>query len=210
MWIDQTIEFRNKESNHGKKGEVLSRYQERNISRTNWCIMTKFNGIYEVQGVKLIVQDKDMACWFASAMMVLNWKEQYRPGNAHQCSANDRVTIELYKANNGIQNHQIIPLARRLGLVHVPPMSPTIDALAGWLRSYGPLWTNGTRHIVVIAGIRKTVHGDYEVKVYDPGPGIGVEWRTLSGWYTGFDAGRNSVSSRDTGPDVQTVFLHAP
>jgi hypothetical protein len=27
---------------------------------------------YEVPGVELIVQDKTMACWYASAMMVIN------------------------------------------------------------------------------------------------------------------------------------------
>jgi Papain-like cysteine protease AvrRpt2 len=172
--------------------------------------MTNFNGAYEVPGVNLLVQDQNMACWFASAMMVLNWKEQYRPGQANQCSAIDRATIDLYKANKGIQNPQIIPLAKRLGLVPVPPMSPTIDALAGWLRTYGPLWTNGKQHIVVMAGIRRTPRGDYEVKIYDPWPGNGVGWRTLSGWYTGFDAGRYGASSRDAGADVEAVFLHAP
>jgi len=41
----------------------------------------------------------------------------------------DDKTINLYKGNNGIQSAQIIPLAKRLGLIAVPPMSPSIDAL---------------------------------------------------------------------------------
>jgi hypothetical protein len=171
--------------------------------------MTNFQGIYEVPGVTLIVQDKDMACWYASAMLVINWQEKYRPGNSYQCNAIDRQTIDLYKANQGIRNSEIIQLAKRLGLTPVPPMSPTIDALVAWLKQYGPLWTNGKRHIVVIAGLRKTSRGEYEVKVYDPWSGVGVGWRTLSGWYTGFDAGPNVSSSRDTGGDVEAVFLHA-
>jgi len=172
--------------------------------------MTNFSGTFEVPGVTLFVQDQNMACWFASAMMVLNWKERYRPGKALQSSAIDRETINLYKANEGIKNPQIIPLAKRLGLIPVPPMSPTIDGLAGWLKTYGPLWTNGKKHIVVIAGIRKTARSEYEVKVYDPWPGTGVGWRTLAGWYTGFNPDGNFSSSRDTGADVEAVFLHAP
>lgn len=166
---------------------------------------------YEVPGVQLIVQDLNMACWFASAMMVLNWAERFRPNpNATQSVGPDDATIQLYKANNGVQNNQIIPVAKRLGLVSVPPMSPSIPGLTGWLRTYGPLWTNGKRHIVVIAGLRGDDFKGYEVKVYDPWPGNGIEWRTLSGWYTGFNPGNRAASSRDTGRDVEAVFLHAP
>jgi hypothetical protein len=67
---------------------------------------------------------------------------------------------------------------------------------------YGPLWVNGKTHIVVIAGIRPG-----EVLVYDPSPvNVGsIGWRTLAGWYVG-----NAVDSRDTGRDVEAVFLHCP
>jgi hypothetical protein len=89
-------------------------------------------------------------------------------------------------------------------------MSPTIDALRSWMLLYGPLWTNGKQHIVVIAGIRQTPAGAFEVKVYDPWPGNGIGWRTLAGWYTGFNPGAHGVSSRDTSAGVEAVFLHAP
>ena len=75
--------------------------------------------------------------------------------------------------------------------------------------NWGPLWTNGKRHIVVIAGLRGDETVGYEVKVYDPWPGNGVTWRSLDGWYTGFNPGPNGASSRDTGSDVEAVFLHA-
>lgn len=169
---------------------------------------TSFN--YEVPDMELVVQDKDMACWFASAMMLVTWRE--KRSTFGQCAALDDATIKLYQANKGIQNHQIIPLAKRLGLVSVPPLSPSVDALRGWIEDYGPLWTNGMRHIVVIAGIRGPVGPSfsYEVKVYDPWPGNGVTWRTLDGWYTGWDPGKFGASSRDAGGDVETVFLHLP
>ena len=163
---------------------------------------------YEVPGMKLMVQDKDMACWFASAMMVVNWQETR--GGGSMCVGLDQTTLNIYKANHGLTNDQIIPLAKRLGLVPVPPLSPTIEALLNWLHHYGPLWTNGKRHIVVIGGLRGDSQHGYEVKVYDPWPGIGVTWRTLAGWYTGFNAGGHPESSRDTGNDVEAVFLHAP
>jgi Papain-like cysteine protease AvrRpt2 len=167
---------------------------------------------YEVLGVELIRQDKTYSCWFASAMMVLNWKERFRPGTGNKSQAVDQTTIELYnKADTtGIFNPQIIPLAKRLGLVPVPPQSPTINGLAGWLHSYGPLWTNGTSHIVVIAGIPSLNNNNYQVKVYDPSPSMpGIQWRSLSGWYAGFDPSKRDAATRDTGNDVEAVFLHA-
>lgn len=165
---------------------------------------------YEVPGVQLIEQDKNMACWFASAMMVVNWAEYYRANPLRrECSVIDAQTLAMYKANNGIQNKQIIPLAKRLGLDYVPPLCPSATALLNWLQYYGPLWTNGTSHIVVIAGIRGDDLLGYEVKVYDPWPGNGIGWRSLSGWYAGFDPVQANVSSRDTSSDVEAVFLRA-
>jgi hypothetical protein len=103
--------------------------------------------------------------------------------------------------NNGIMNPQIVQLAKALGLEMVPPMSPSLSYLRRLLEQKGPLWTNGKSHIVVIAGIDETANRLY---VYDPAPvGVGkIEWRGAD-WYVG-----NSVSSRDTGKDVQAVFLY--
>jgi hypothetical protein len=84
-----------------------------------------------------------------------------------------------------------------------------VDALFNWLGCYGPLWTNGVRHIVVIAGIRGDEGNGFDLKVYDPWPGNGISWRTLAGWYTGFNPGVYGASSRDTSDSVEAVFLHA-
>ena len=98
-----------------------------------------------------------------------------------------------------------MPMAKRLGLRAIPPMSPTTDTLLGWLRMYGPLWVNGKSHIVVISGINTDT---LQVQVHDPAPvNKGrVEWRSLRTWY----ASGASSSTRDTGPDVETVFLYVP
>ena len=87
-------------------------------------------------------------------------------------------------------------------------MSPTPQAIQGWLQQYGPLWVNGKAHIVVVAGI-----DGMKVKVYDPWPqGVGrVDWRSLKDWYVG---GANPAgqpnSTRDTSADVPVVFLYCP
>ena len=98
-------------------------------------------------------------------------------------------------------------MAKRIGLKAVPPLSPSPDTLEGWLIKYGPLWVNGKNHIVVIAGIRNS-GGSAELLVYDPLPvNVGqIEWRSMMNWY----AMGNSISTRDTGKDVETVFLYVP
>jgi nucleoid-associated protein YgaU len=105
--------------------------------------------------------------------------------------------VARFIANNGISDAQIVGLAQRLGLKRIPPMSPTEDAIAGWLRRYGPIWVNGTTHIVVIAGIRPD-----KLYIHDPWPvNHGkTEWRSISGWYSGFiDQNTNSG-----------IFMHCP
>ncbi|GJM45528.1 MAG: hypothetical protein DHS20C21_23700 [Gemmatimonadota bacterium] len=163
---------------------------------------------YQVPGVKLIPQRDNMSCWYASAQMLIEWKTN----RLQMCVAGltppdlDAECRRIRDARGGIVNSQILSMARRLGLKAVPPMSPTPQAIEGWLRTYGPLWVNGRSHIVVIAGI----NGDM-VTVYDPWPvNQGkIDTRPLTGWYVG---GANPTgqpdSSRDTGLSVETVFLH--
>jgi len=159
---------------------------------------------YIVPNMKLIPQDQNMSCWYASAQMLINWRREM----TQSCEegifdpSEDSGSQTIYSLDQGIQNPQIVAMAKRLGLMAVPPLSPTEDALEDWLFTYGPLWVNGKRHIVVIAGIRPG-----EVLVYDPWPvkkGL-VSWRSLDGWYIG-----NDKDSRDTSRSVETVFLHCP
>ncbi len=159
---------------------------------------------YTVAGMKLIPQTMKMSCWYASAEMLIEW----RRNKTLMCEkdivdpAYDDPSVKLCKANDGILNSQILDLAKRLGLKPVPPISPTEATLESWLKLYGPLWVNGKKHIVVIAGIKPK-----EVLVYDPAPiNTGrIEWRSLSEWYVGSNA-----SSRDASADVKAVFLHCP
>lgn len=159
---------------------------------------------YIVPQMTLIPQMKAMSCWYASARMLIRWR-----GDQTQSSEMgiidpeiDAASAALRDVNNGITNPQIVAFARRIGLEPVPPMSPTEQAIEGWLRWYGPLWVNGKTHIVVIAGV-----ANGKVLVYDPSPQYkgGINWRSLNGWYIG-----NDVDARDTGADVEAVFLHCP
>ncbi len=164
---------------------------------------------YEVTGMKLIPQVKTMSCWYASARMLIHWRMEKSqmsflniipPELDEQCQ-------KLRDSNNGINNPQIIPMAKRIGLEAVPPMTLTAEALANWLKTYGPLWVNGRSHIVVIAGIKKS-GSSHLLKVYDPSPlNVGkIDWRDISTWY---EMG-NSASTRDISSSVETVFLHCP
>jgi hypothetical protein len=164
---------------------------------------------YIVEGMKLIPQELNMSCWYASAQMLIKWKEEKEQKSfAHLISPEfDTQCSQLRDNNKGIQNPQIIQMAERIGLKHVPPVTPTPEWIELWLKTYGPLWVNGKTHIVVIAGIAWFPGLGYMLLVYDPAPvSVGrVEWRSI-GWYTS----GNSASTRDTGKDVETVFLYVP
>ena len=163
---------------------------------------------YVVPGMKLVVQDKTMSCWYASGQMLIEWRRAKTRSSelAHPSPGEVARWQRLYSDNSGITNAKIVAFARDLGLKMVPPMSPTVRAIQQWLQSYGPLWVNGTRHITVIAGIRDTA-GDVEVLVYDPAKPSAArgEWRSLAKWYA-----IDPHSGRDTSAAVQTVFLYVP
>ncbi len=165
---------------------------------------------YIVQGMKLIPQTKTMSCWYASAQMLINWKMEQRQQSMVGLIPPelDAECAKIRDNNNGIANPQIVKMAKRLGLQAIPPVTPTTDALEGWLKNYGPLWVNGNTHIVVIAGIAWFPILDYQLLVYDPSPvSVGkVEWRSLTDWYL---LG-SSASTRDTSSGVEAVFLYVP
>ena|ERR1700730_18370959 len=164
-------------------------------------------GYYQVPGMTLIPQKLKMSCWYASAQMLIQWRQDQAQQSLGWLVPPDldAQCVAIRDGNAGLQNPQIVPMAKRLGLQAVPPLSPTPETLQQWLQMYGPLWVNGKTHIVVIAGINTAT---LMVKVYDPGPvNVGkIEWRSLETWY----AFGTSVSSRDTGKDVETVFLYVP
>lgn len=164
---------------------------------------------YIVNGMTLIPQQLTDSCWYASARMVIKWREdKSRMSHAGLIDpVFDAQCQRVRDANNGITNVGLVNMAERLGLRKVPPMTPTPNAVESWLRMYGPLWVNGARHITVVAGIKPGLNGDHMFLVYDPLPQRAgkIEWRSWMQWYEG-----NAWSGRDSSNAAQVIFLHCP
>ncbi|WP_152054236.1 papain-like cysteine protease family protein [Tautonia marina] len=164
---------------------------------------------YVVQNVPLIPQDQGMACWYASAQMLIRWRRERMQMTEGALPDPSQVneTVQLYKANNGLPLTEMVRFAQLMGLRQVPPMSPTIEAVAGWLNDYGPIWTAGLKvtstasygHVVVITGVSSS-----QLFIHDPEPvNIGTqEWKPHSWLDTTLSIGSN--------PNVAYNFLHLP
>ena len=169
--------------------------------------------MFVISDLKLIPQQNNMSCWYASAMMVIGWKrEKTRMTLArHPDPSQTRQTVAWEVAANGLTNPNILRMAALLGLKNVPPMSITVEGIESLLHKHGPLWTNGKTHIVVIAG-SDPAHD--RVLVYDPWPPKAgkIEWRSYPDWYIGRKPVGPNVpdSSQDTGRDVDAVLLYHP
>ncbi len=169
--------------------------------------------MFVVPGMQLIPQRNNTSCWYASAMMLIKWKRSRARVTVveHPDPSQTPQTVAWEVAANGLTNPNVLRMAGLLGLRAVSPMSPTLQAVQQWLMRYGPLWTNGKTHIVVIAGVNV---GRGTVLVYDPWPPHTgkIQWRSYSRWYIGNRHPRPNEpnSSRDTGADVEAAFLYHP
>ena len=160
--------------------------------------------MYVVPNVPLIPQTLNMACWYASAQMLIQWRREATQSSEQGIidPSEDPPSVTLQRANNGLQDSQILPLARALGLEAVPPVCTTLDVIQKWLQVYGPLWTNGATHITVIVGINTETN---KLFIHNPAPvNTGrKEWKDAS-WLEG-----SEVSSLDPNTNA-AVFLHCP
>jgi hypothetical protein len=139
--------------------------------------------------------------------MLIQWKrEQVQATLAdHPDPSQDPVLTREYLANEGLAYDGVLLLARRIGLRSIPPMSLTLWAMEGLLHQYGPLWTHGAEHIVVIVGVDACRD---RIFIHDPWPvNKGAKgWHSYSNW---FIRGRHSAR-RATDPEVQASFLYHP
>jgi len=163
--------------------------------------------MYIVPRVPLIPQSKTWACWYAAAEMLIQWKRESVLSTlaAHPSPSQVPELEKVHAANSGLSYSQVLQLARHIGLLPIPPQSVPLDEIEDWLRLYGPLWTHGTQHIIVICGADP--QGD-RIFVHDPWPpNVGCrEWRSYSRWFIhGGQAG-----SRGTSHAVQASFLYHP
>ena len=169
---------------------------------------------YEVPGVPLIAQTQTNSCWYASATMLMRWRQRrgtlFEPPRADQFPDLDwRLTH-----NDVLPYVAMIGFAQRLGLqpiAHLPRL-PTVLDLQTLLMMLGPLWTCGISlnpatgantglggHAVVLAGA-DDVTG--RMLVLDPAPlNVGDRrWRPIA--HLG-----NMIADRDRRP---VTFLHYP
>lgn len=164
--------------------------------------------------VSLIAQDNSNACWYASAKMLVGWRHQRGQGAVDPDDLDNEA--RLHRSSNALPWEVMRRFAFELGLVGVPTSAPVPypHQLENWLRSYGPLWTDGVAvdwngnqagsgHVVVVAGVS---HSDEPDRVYvlDPWPvNRGHEgWRPFEHLQTILTARHN--------PLRQVSFLHYP
>ncbi len=161
-----------------------------------------------VDGVPLIPQTQTMACWYASAQMLIQWRRERKQMTESGLldPSEDPPSVAMWKANGGISDAFILKLADDLGLVRVPPQTATLEAISSWLKLYGPLWVNGASHITVIAGIdvEKSLVFSHNPAPVNQGR---KEWRSVA-WLYGLDSSAD-VASVDT-TTTTAVFLHCP
>ncbi len=121
--------------------------------------------------VWLVPQSKTMACWYASAIMVRYWKRNLQ----QMCQAGEPDPsqvpehIRIFRGNNGLPIPRTKQFARELGLQWAPRHFQSLGPLfiQDLLKQYGPLWTGGREHVVVITGISRDGSTLY---VNDPWP----------------------------------------
>lgn len=159
---------------------------------------------YAISDVPLIPQAKDMACWYASAQMLIRWRQERTQSCEmdHPDPSEDDILVERERANNGLAVNQVIDLAQRLGLEAVPPQTPTVEAVGGWLQRYGPVWFAGlfpSGHAVVITGILEDI-----LMINDP-------WPPGKGTLTRMSLARFTQTLQPLGnATLASNFLHFP
>lgn len=140
----------------------------------------------------LIPQDSTNACWYASALMVWNWKQEHDQACSGPGPDDIPDFVKIHKANGVIPWVRIREFGKAMGMTPAPLVSPSEELLRSWLMVHGPLWTDGvpvdangnvsgSGHVVVIAGLRGTGN-DAEILIYDPWPPNqgGVNWRPMT------------------------------
>lgn len=146
---------------------------------------------YTEPNVPLIPQQLTMACWYASAQMLIRWRQESTQSSelAHPDPSDLPSEIARYAANNGLSLDSMITFAKSLGLQTVAPMTPTLPLVEQWIREHGPIWAAGKKvnaagqaygHVMVIVGVK----GNH-LYIHDPEPvGLGTAKWVDESWLT--------------------------
>jgi len=99
--------------------------------------------MYEVPDMQLIPQDGSNACWYASALMVLQWSRRGErmslPGASLINPAAHPSIDSTHQVNDGLHWAQMRSFARQLGLREMPLATPSPQEFERWFREYGPV-----------------------------------------------------------------------
>lgn len=162
---------------------------------------------YMVPGVPLIAQDNENACWYAGAQMLVQWKRNRTrlTSSAHPDPSEVPELANRHKDGIAGPYSEDVRMAKLLGLVAVPAQSLSITTVRELLQRYGPLWTGGTSHVVVIAGVHEGID---KVYIHDPWPVNAGQrgWRSYTRWFIY----GNTVSSVGAKPEYDVSFLYLP
>jgi ABC-type bacteriocin/lantibiotic exporter with double-glycine peptidase domain len=125
---------------------------------------------YSIPDVPLVTQSKNMACWYASAQMLVQWRRsRLRQSERNHPDPSEVPALQAeFLSNDGLPTKKILELAKSLGLRDVAPSTPSPGAIASLLKQCGPLWFAGLHpsgHVVVITGITAD-----DIEVNDPWP----------------------------------------
>lgn len=172
--------------------------------------------MYQVPQMRLVPQDRNNACWYAATQMVVRWRRNRKRMTERFLADPSEIpaAVAAHVANNGLPWSKMRLYASMIGLVPAPLMTPSTELLDTWLRSYGPLWTDGvpvdrngrvvgSGHVVVIAGIKGS-GAAAQILIYDPWPpGVGnVSWRPISHFV--------GILSDGANPQRNVSILHLP
>jgi hypothetical protein len=162
--------------------------------------------MFMVSGVPLIPQSKQWACWYASAQMLIQWKRERELATLadHPDPSQVDDLVKLRELDKGLSYTGVLLLAQQLGLRPIAPMSLSLRGVESCLQQYGPLWTHGAAHVVVIAGVDKPRD---QVFVHDPSPvNRGAkEWRSYTNWFI-----RGRSNARRATENNLASFLYHP
>jgi len=139
--------------------------------------------------------------------MLIQWKRNRTSStlSTHPDPSEVPALARIHRANSKLPYSEDIRLAKLLGLVPIPSQSLAINSIRELLQRYGPLWTGGQNHVVVITGVDERLDRVY---VHDPfRVNLGrKEWRSYTNWFIY----GNTPSSVGANPAYEVSFLYHP
>lgn len=99
------------------------------------------NVLAEVVGVvPAIKQPNDMACWAASATMMMSWKKKQVLTITGVLASAGAVYVDKFNGEKGLTASEKDAFIAALGLVAEAPANYPLQQYIDWVKTFGPLW----------------------------------------------------------------------